>query len=336
MRYRVFHALIAALPLLAGCYHEQIRSDGNQARHALLDMYTDQAMDNLIRAHENLPFVQLSYHDLLVQATDQYTGSISNGQTFGATRNLTGIRGLLSTAMRSVGSALNYGGMAQRQDLLSFKADPVTDQNDIYVKYLTFANNPALFRSSATPPKQKVHLQRKYRGCYFYVPCAAAPVFLDLVLKTTLMRGQDAAPATSYEVTVLSSEVISKVDEGGEVDDRINASLHFSSKVPNGRGLLVIQLDDGRKVQLDVDFMTLDADGKRLPKGRPTDTLQAQWSPAEKGFGPLNLRNVKAQLFSNDYPPNLTAIDTTARQIKDNLDQIRANQSINTLRPPAM
>ena len=57
------------------------RNDGNQVRRALLDMYEDQAMDNLIRAHENLPFVQLNYHDVLVQA-DEYTGTFTSGQSY--------------------------------------------------------------------------------------------------------------------------------------------------------------------------------------------------------------------------------------------------------------
>ena len=325
--------IFITLPIFGGCYRAQMRNDGNQVRSSLIDMYTDQAMDNLVRAHQNLPFVQLDFHDLLVQATDQYTGTFTNTQPFDASRSTT-IAGTVSkTLMRSVGSMFSFGGTAQRQDLLSFKADPVTNQDDIYVKYLTFAKNPELFRVSDRKPNGNVHLMRKFQGCYYYVPCEAAPIFLDLVLRTTLMRGPDAAPPTSYPVTLLSADETSKVDPSG-ADDSINANLHFDTKVPNGKGLLVVKLDDGRKVQLAVDLIVLDANNKRVPEGSQTDTLQAQWSPIRLGFTTLNLKNSKGQFYSNDFPPDLTTIDTTTKQIKNNLESIRANQSINTLRTP--
>ena len=133
-RYAVL-LLLVSLPLCCGCYHAQVRNDGNQVRRALLDMYEDQAMDNLIRAHDNLPFVQLNYHDVLVQATDQYTGTFTNNQTFSASRTLNFSTAVTGTLMRAVGSAFSFGGTGQRQDLLSFKADPITDQDDIYDKY---------------------------------------------------------------------------------------------------------------------------------------------------------------------------------------------------------
>jgi len=68
-----------------------------------MDMYTDQVMDNLIRAHQNLPFVQLNYHDLLVQATDQYTGTFTSTQNFTGNRSLTFIK-VAASAMHTVGS----------------------------------------------------------------------------------------------------------------------------------------------------------------------------------------------------------------------------------------
>ena len=80
--------LLSALVLFSGCYRSQIRNEGDQVRNALNDMYTNQIMDNLIRARRNLPFVHLNYHDLLVQSTDQYTGTLSNGQTFTGSRSL--------------------------------------------------------------------------------------------------------------------------------------------------------------------------------------------------------------------------------------------------------
>jgi hypothetical protein len=327
MRCQSAVLLFVSIPMFSGCYHGQVRSDGNQVRNALLDMYTDQAMDNLIRAYENLPFIQLNYHDVLVQATDQYTGTLSNNQTFGATRSLTFIN-LAASAMRSVGTAFSFGGTAQRQDLLSFKADPITDQDDIYDKYLAFARTPTFFQVSTHRPDFKVHQIRKFQGRYYYVPCEAAPFFMDLILKTTLQRGFNAAPS-SYAVTVKGASEDSRVGEG----DAINATVYFNSEVPNGSGLLLLTLTDGRTVSLKVDYVPIGPENK-VEEGQPIDHLKAQWSPESKGFSPPNLKYARGQLFSDKYPPPLSTIDTMARRQNNNLESIRANTSIITLKAP--
>ncbi len=324
-------APIAALTLFSGCYHTQVRNDGNQVRKALLEMYTDQAMDNLIRARNNLPFIQLNYHDLLVQATDQYTGTFTNTQTFAADRSLTFIK-LAASAMRTVGTNFSFGGTAQRQDLLSFKADPITDQDDIYDKYLAFARDPARFQVSDHAPRFPVHLMRKFQGCYYYIPCEYAQDFLELILQTTIQRGFNAAPC-AYQVTILSAMLDPTVPLTGVGDD-INAIIFFNTQVPNGSGRLIITLTDGRKVDLKVDYVPIGPDGRALPRGKPTDRLQAQWNRQQKGFDVNNLRNARGQLYSDDYPPALSTIDPTAKRISANVDLIRANTSINTLKPP--
>ncbi len=40
-------------------------------------MYSDQVMDNLVRAHSGLPFVQLAYRDLFVSDDDTLSGTAS-------------------------------------------------------------------------------------------------------------------------------------------------------------------------------------------------------------------------------------------------------------------
>jgi len=324
MRRQAAFWLIAALPMFSGCYRAEVRNDGNQARRALLDMYTDQAMDNLILAYENLPFVQLNYHDLLVQATDQYTGTFTNAQTFGANRSLTFIN-LAASAMRTVGTAFSFGGTAQRQDLISFKADPVTDQDDIYVRYLKFARNRDSFQVLDHQPNFKVHLMRKHNGCYYYVPCEAAEKFMDLILVTTLQRGFNAAQS-SYAVTI-------KGAQGDPSVDLVTATITFNSQVPNGDGLLLLTLAGGRTVTLQVGLVGKGPDNK-AGEGDPIDHLIAQWSQSKKKLRPDELKYARGQLFSDHFPPAVTAIDTTLKRVNSNLDSIRANTSISTLQVP--
>src|SRR5690349_14841759 len=72
---RTLTAVGCCLFVLPGCLARQVARDGRDLRGAIQDLYTDQVMDNLIRAYEGLPFVQLAYHDLVVQDANSLTAS---------------------------------------------------------------------------------------------------------------------------------------------------------------------------------------------------------------------------------------------------------------------
>src|SRR2546426_6899290 len=78
--------LLACVVLTGGCLARQVARDGANFRTAIEDMYTDQIMDNLIRAHNNLPFIQLSYSNMLVQDTDTASGMAEVDQTMDTKR----------------------------------------------------------------------------------------------------------------------------------------------------------------------------------------------------------------------------------------------------------
>jgi hypothetical protein len=327
--------LIALLVLCTGCYRSQVRNDGDHVRNALLDMYTNQTMDNLIRARRDLPFVQLNYHDVIVQATDQYTGTISTGQTFTGSRSLSYGAALAGTLMHTVGSALTLGGTAQRQDLLSFKADPITDQDDIYDQYIRFAKDPNLLMvSTSSPPKVAVHegLVRKCDGRYYYIPCSAASEFSNLVLLTTFQRGYNSA-RLFYTVTIKGTI---RIPGSTRNPDRFDEMIYFEQQVPNAGGFLLLRLPrTGRMVYLQVFKLDTDpATQKRAVEGTLTDHLQAHWTFDTSGFGPDDLKYARGQFISNDYPAPLSTVDTTAKKSNNNLESIRANTSIVTLKTP--
>src|SRR5579883_1279474 len=64
-----------ALLCLTGCLTNQVARDGRDLRQAVLAMYTDQAMDCLINAYENKPFVQVEYGKISVNDADTLKGS---------------------------------------------------------------------------------------------------------------------------------------------------------------------------------------------------------------------------------------------------------------------
>src|SRR5262249_13285354 len=181
--------------LLAGCQAAQVARDGQNFRLALLDMYTDQAIDNLIRARCNLPFVQLSYRDLLVQDEDTYAGTAHAEQSVDKSSGL-----VVDKFLQDIKNTLLFEAQAKRDKILSFHADPITGQNDIYEAYLVFASDPRLLVVSDTLPRCPVHVKKKFCGKYYWVPVEAGPAFLDLVLKTAFLRGEPPAPPPAFEV----------------------------------------------------------------------------------------------------------------------------------------
>jgi hypothetical protein len=132
------------LLLFTGCQAAQVAHDGKNVRQALLDIYTDQVMDNLIRAKSHEAFVQLAYRDLLVQDLDSFQGNVSDVGLSQQLKNK-GPTGLLTSAARTVTNTLTVGATAKRDKTMSFHADPITDKNDIYELYLAFALSPELF-----------------------------------------------------------------------------------------------------------------------------------------------------------------------------------------------
>lgn len=313
---------VLVLVLLSGCQACQVAKDGIGLRESLLTMYTDQVVDNLVRAHDGQAFVQLTYRDLLVQDTDSLGGGATAGWSEGSTHTK-GAAGLFTSVARNFGHTFGLSSSVGRQKVMSFKADPVTNQNDIYEAYLAFAHNPELFVVCDTPPACPVHCQKKCGKKYYWVPCEAGAAFQELVLKTTLMRGPETAPPGAYEVQISR---VSNVEPTGR-GDSVAAVVVFSAEVPNSIATMIFK-HEGRTVKLPLSPLATTEDGKPLDEGAPTKRLSAQWSPKFRGVSPDDLPNKKARVYSHLYPPEAPTISPVPQQILDTLDRIRANQAI--------
>jgi len=312
--------------LLSGCQAAQVEHSGQQFRQALLGMYTDQVMDNLIRARCGLPFVQLSYRDLLVQDTDTCEGTISDEYFAESARGFS-LPEVVSSLARTFHNTLTLGATARREKIMSFYADPVTDQNDIYETYLAFAATPNLLFVSDVKPPCPVVACRKFCGQYFWVPFEAAPLFQELVLKTTFMRGPETAPPAAYEVQIVAARDVKLTGSR----DALNATLYFDKEVPNGTATLVTKLD-GRTIRLRLRpiFEREDDPDKSLALGDPTKRLRAgPWSPKDQGFSPDDLLQKKARVYSHDYPPEAPTPSPLPQRIYRGVDRIRAVQGLN-------
>src|SRR4051794_21243067 len=88
MKCSTVPVLLLCLLAGAGCRSQQLAHDQDQFRGVLLDLYTNQIMDNLVRTKNGLPIIQLDYTNVAGQITQNASGSFLNTQTTENTRAL--------------------------------------------------------------------------------------------------------------------------------------------------------------------------------------------------------------------------------------------------------
>src|SRR5262249_10319193 len=159
---------------------------------------------------------------------------------------------------------------AKRSRTMSFNADPVVTENDVYSRYINFANDPGLFCVCDHPPPCAVHIHRKCGKRHYWVPVDAGPAFFDLVMKTSIIRGPESAPPIQgpYEATIVevrNPEVIKEKNR-----DIGNATLLFDKAIPNGNATMVFDMDDGRRIRVHLWSVNLDQDKNKIKRGQPT------------------------------------------------------------------
>ncbi|HJZ56898.1 MAG TPA: hypothetical protein VKE74_18155 [Gemmataceae bacterium] len=315
-RFAVFFALFCS-----GCLAKQAARDGVGSRQAILDLYTDQVMDNLIRARCGRPFVQLAYRDITVQDSDQLTGAVQDSYLAQTDRTSNAVS-VVTGVVRRFSNSLQLSGGARRDRTISFKADPITDKNDIYEYYLAFALDPGLFVESDTPPPCPVHILKQCGKKYYWVPCEAGGVFLQLCLKTTFMRGPEKVAGPDYFEAVVKDVVVEKREQGV-----IYGYVIFDRAVKNDKGYMLATLNDGRQVRIRLTPLTKPVTGVGTVTEIGTDVtaFEVEWNSEKLKFTEENLRNAKAKIFRQNYFPPPPPVSPDLQRLNDNLDQIRLN-----------
>ena len=320
------------LSAISGCKAHQVERDGVSFRTALLNIYEEQSFDNLVRARTFRPYVQVAYHDLLVQEVDMVSGMITNTNSGEKDPTKTIAAGVATQMFaKKLSNSFGLQGNASRQGTLSFHADPITDKNDIYEHYQAFAFNPQLLKISEHRPEGKIHYVRKHEGRYYWIPCEAEPAFQDLVMVTSFRRGIESVPPAFYEVQIVDIKEIppdplSPLPQGFE--GTLIAEIYFNNPVPNGESRLVATLDDGRKVQLRMSPVQHAASGDKeqnLPiPGTPVNWLNTSWNPQLTKFTSLNLIGSTARIYSDNFPPPVVNTQSIEKKIYNDVDRIRA------------
>jgi hypothetical protein len=325
--------LLASLVFCSGCLARQVAKDGKDFRQSLLDLYTDQLMDNLIRARSGQPFVQLAYSSLIVQDFNSAAATVMDTPSRQSVRGFDLTKGMATSLARTFGNMFNFTGGDRLEKTLSFHADPVTDKNDIYEYYLAFALDPSLFVVTDKAPPCPVHIMRKCKGKYYWVPKEAGGVFLELALKTTFMRGPETAPPPlAWEVKIAKVERL-RDKQGNDqkpTDGTVTFYVIFDKEVPNDDATMVATLPGGRRVRLTlnkVDLFNFEG-GKQAAapdEGKLINQLIGRWDPEKLQLDGLNLQGAFAQIFSYRYPPAPPPTPPDLKRLQDNVDQIRLN-----------
>lgn len=312
MRTSIHMLWLTGLFLCCGCLSQQVANDGRGMRNALIDLYTDQAIDNLMRAHSGLPFVQLSYNSLGVNDTDQVTVAAAGGDAaFGGSHTTDPSKG----PILALGRATSFAGRfpfalnGERDQVLTFHAEPVTTQNWIYESYLAFARNPFLFVASPEKPECPVHICRQFGSMWYWVPAEAGEAFLDLVLKTAM---SPAASDATAPIGYWESKIICTEDITDKKDKYHTYRLQLHDKLPADQGTVQVLRSNGSR-----EWLAVLTDPVADPNVDSSDKFLVQSAK------PLDKMNGATVRFFADDHPNLTIKAAPAQKVQDTLESIR-------------
>lgn len=310
----------------AGCATHQVHADHDKIRCVLLDLYTDQIMDNLIRAANGLPIIQLDYTNAAATVTMKQTASL--GDSVATTRStvLAQAAALTTTITRQTLNTLtgNLGG--ERSNQVALTASPVITSNEVYDAYLAFLTLPGSLQASCDPPPHEaVHLCRKWHDQYYWVPVEYRRQFFELSLATTAQRGKALlAPEEFFQVTlqeVLSQKPPNKVGV-------VELLVKFDKKIPNDTGRVEFTIGS-KTVAFDVnEYLPTDA-----PRPAETDRLRVYFDPDAEGAKAAGLKTpaglsfpLAAKFYLNHKQPKPPTTNDLLDRVQFQLQQIQFNQ----------
>jgi len=327
----VLFALIIAVAS-PGCAVTEARYDQDKIRTALLDLYTNQVIDNLILAANGMPFIQLDYSNATATVT------INQNATIGGTEQVTASRPLNMAARaaavaRGLQSGWTYSVGGANTNQIAVTANPAINNDEIYDAYLEYLSEPGSLRMSCDPPPKGVaHIYRKWRDNYYWVPIEYRMEFLRLALLTTAQRGRRLLPVPDFyavNIRAITDSFSSKFDKQNGV---IQLTVKIDKKVPNDTGRVDFDIN-GKTVSFQVNQFSSTADDPLKPDIPPmTDQIVIVFSA--KKWPDLNSFDafkaalpVSAKLFlAHSRPDSPPGTEDLLQNVRFQLEQIRFNQ----------
>jgi hypothetical protein len=227
---------------MAGCAGRGVHEDQDRIRVTLLDLYTNQIIDNLVRASNGQPIVQIDYTNATAQLTVKDTEGLSDMLASSNPGVLRVIAGSTATVVKSTMNTVmgNFG--IDRTNQVSLTATPVTAGDDVYGAYRDFLAIPGSLQVTCEPPPcGAAHICKRCGPNYYWVPLAYQRAFLLLALSTTAQRGPPAAALdTFFSVNIVS--VLSVINLDNPTVKTLVVKL--DKKIPADQGLIEISVGD--------------------------------------------------------------------------------------------
>jgi hypothetical protein len=301
--------------LLPGCAVHELHKDQDLIRSTLLDLYTNQIMDNLVRAKSGLPIIQLDYTNAQGNVTIANTigGNVNQVAT---SSNVFSLPAAALSVTRTIATTLAGNLSNVNTNQVAVAAQPVTTMNEVYDAYLQFLDetkNPGSLMVTCDPPTPgAAHLSRKFDGRYFWVPIEYRDLFFRLALLTTAQRGKSlTAPDEFFQVTLTKLTDVK------------------SNLFPNIR---VVTLSLDKPIPADMGYVVLDQD-----KEKTQYSLQSIPGPASSDtkVAVVNVDASNVKLFDTPQPakiylqhqrPKLPTTEDLINRVNFNLQQIQFNQ----------
>ncbi|MFI5458229.1 MAG: hypothetical protein ACHRXM_22595 [Isosphaerales bacterium] len=204
-------------------------------------------MDNLVRADQGLPIVQLDYTAITGTITQNGMGSFTSTQTTMDSKMLV-IPTVVRTLMHSFTNAATFNPSAYQTSALTVTANPLIDHNEVYDAYLEFiapkldGSPPQLVHTVDPPPPGAAHLVRRCGDLYYWIPVQYKTKFLALALLTTVQRGQPLTIPEKFDNTVVHAT--RDKDRESKIPLIYAYDVDFSEPMPNGSGTMEVTIKD--------------------------------------------------------------------------------------------
>ncbi len=319
--------VVLCAAICSGCAVHEVHKDHDLIRTTLLDLYTNQIIDNLVRAKNGMPIIQLDYTQASAMVT--ITNSISGSDAQAVTAsNLLTIPAATLAATRTIMTTLmgSLGNMNANQ--VTIGAVPLITSNEVYDAYLQFldeAKNPGSLMVTKEPPEPGMaHVCKKCNGKYYWVPVTYQDLFFKLALLTTARRGKPLQdPDVFFKVVAQKIEgdpIDGALLPNGTVTKKIYTLL-LDKAIPNDSGYVVF--DDDPQTQYSVSVEPDKPDSKLSESKYVTATVSVD---AVDEFTKRLATPRPGKIFLDHKQPTQATVDDMLGKISFQLQQIQFNQ----------
>ncbi len=306
--------ILLGVAAFSGCAVHEVHKDHDLIRTTLLDLYTNQLMDNIIRTANDMPIIQVDYTQATAMVTimnniggsDTQATTVNNLLTLPAS-TLARTRTAMTTLMGNLGSS--------NTNQVTIQAAPLITNDDVYNAYLQFLAQPDTLRiTDCAPPPGAAHMCKKQENKYYWIPKESRGLFMKLALQTTAQRGKPVVVPDEFFTVNLVKLVR---NEPSAITGARVLTFELDGNIPSGMGHLILDNDKSG------DQLLLQSINQN----------QITFSMKESNFN-ATFATVpqKGKIFLLNQRPAPPSTEDLINRVNYNLQQIQFNQ----LRQPGM